>query len=124
MQAANEAILTIALIESARGVENAEAILATQGLDMAWLGHYDLSDSLGCAEQFSDSRFLAAERRVLEAAAMANRPMGFVAATGEAAQLALRRGFRCICIGHEVSVLRNALAQEFAKARKGDPDAP
>src|SRR5438477_9372017 len=47
MQAANEAILTIALIESSRGVENAEAILATPGLDLGWLGHYDLPDSLG-----------------------------------------------------------------------------
>src|SRR5436190_13675634 len=73
MQAANEAILTIALIESARGVENAEAILATQGLDMGWLGHYDLSDSLGCAEQFGDPRFLAAERRLLYVAAAANK---------------------------------------------------
>src|SRR5437762_11258450 len=51
MQAANEAILTVALIESSRGVENAEAILATPGLDLGWLGHYDLSDSLGCAER-------------------------------------------------------------------------
>ena len=33
MEAANEAILTIALIESARGIDNAEAILATPGLD-------------------------------------------------------------------------------------------
>jgi 2-keto-3-deoxy-L-rhamnonate aldolase RhmA len=124
MQSANEAILTIALIESARGVENAESILATPGLDLGWLGHYDLSDSLGCAERFTDARFLAAERRLLEAAHVAGRPMGFVAPTGEAAQLALRRGFRCICIGHEVAVLRNALMQEFAKARKGGPDTP
>ena len=124
MEAANEAILTIALIESARGVENAEAILATPGLDLGWLGHYDLSDSLGCAERFTDARFVAAERRLLEAAQAAGRPMGFVAPTGEAAQLAQKRGFRCICIGHEVAVLRNALTQEFAKVRKGGPDTP
>ena len=122
MQAANEAILTIALIESARGVENAESILATPGLDLGWLGHYDLSDSLGCAERFTDPRFLAAERRLLELAQVAGRPMGFVAPTGHAAQLALQRGFRCICIGHEVAVLRNALTQEFATARKVGPD--
>lgn len=41
-----------------------------------------------------------------------------------AARLALRRGFRCICIGHEVAVLRNALTQEFANARKGGPATP
>jgi len=124
MQAANEAILTIALIESARGVENAETILATPGLDLAWLGHYDLSDSLGCAEQFNDPRYLAAEQRLLTAAAAAGKPLGWLVPTGEAARLALRRGFRCICIGHEVAVLRNALTQEFANARKGDPATP
>jgi len=120
-QTANEAILTIALIESARGVENAETILATPGLDLAWLGHYDLSDSLGCAEQFNDPRYLAAEQRLLTAAAAAGKPLGWLVPTGEAARLALRRGFRCICIGHEVAVLRDALAQEFANARKGGP---
>jgi len=124
MQAANEAILTIALVESARGVENAEAILATPGLDLGWLGHYDLSDSLGCAEDFNDPRYLAAEQRLLAAAAAADRPMGWLVPTGEAAERALRRGFRCICIGHEVAVLRNALTQEFASARKGGPAAP
>lgn len=124
MQAANDAILTIALVESARGVENAGAILATPGLDLGWLGHYDLSDSLGCAEDFNDPRYLAAEQRLLAAAVAADRPLGWLVPTGEAARLALRRGFRCICIGHEVAVLRNALTQEFANARKGCPAAP
>lgn len=124
MQAANEAILTIALIESARGVENAAAILSTPGLDLGWLGHYDLSDSLGCVEDFNDPRYIAAEQRLLAAAAAAAKPLGWLVPTGEAAQLALRRGFRCICIGHEVAVLRNALTQEFANARKGGPAAP
>jgi len=124
MQAANESILTIALIESARGVETADQILSTPGLDLGWLGHYDLSDSLGCAEDFSDPRYLAAEQRLLAAAAAADRPIGWLVPTGEAAQLALRRGFRYICIGHEVAVLRNALTQEFSNARKGGPAAP
>lgn len=124
MQAANEAILTIALIESATGVDNAEAILATNGLDLGWLGHYDLSDSLGCVEEFDDPRYRAAEQRLLAAAAATAKPMGWLVPTGEAAQLALRRGFRCICIGHEVAVLRTALTQEFANARKGGPAAP
>ena len=124
MQAANEAILTIALIESSRGVENAEAILATPGLDLGWLGHYDLSDSLGCAEDFNNPRYLAAEQRLLAAAAATGMPLGWLVLTGDAAQQALRRGFRCVCIGHEVAVLRNALAQEFANARKGGSAAP
>lgn len=124
MDAANDAILTIALIESGRGVDNAEAILGTRGLDLGWLGHYDLSDSLDCVEEFSDPRYLAAERRLLDAAAAAGKPLGWLVGSGEAARQALRRGFRCICIGHEVAILRNALAKEFVDARKGDPAPP
>ncbi|HVR92648.1 MAG TPA: hypothetical protein VHI75_02295, partial [Casimicrobiaceae bacterium] len=77
-----------------------------------------------CAEDFKDPRYLAAEQRLLTAAATADKPLGWLVQSGDAAQLALRRGFRCICIGHEVAVLRNALAQEFADARKGGPAAP
>lgn len=109
------------LIESARGVDNAQAILSTPGLDLGWLGHYDLSDSLGCAEQFDDPRYLDAEARLVAAAASAGKSLGWLVGSGEAAQQALRRGYRCICIGHEVAVLRNALAREFALARKSGP---
>jgi 2-keto-3-deoxy-L-rhamnonate aldolase RhmA len=124
MRAANDAILTIALIESARGVDNAASILTARGLDLAWLGHYDLSDSLGCAEDFKDPRYIAAEERLLAAAAIADVPLGWLVTSGEEAQRALHRGFRCICIGHEVAVLRNALTLEFAVARKNGPAPP
>ncbi len=121
MQAANEAILTIALIESARGVDNASEILATPGLDLGWLGHYDLSDSLGCPEDFDNARYRDAEQRLVATAAASGKPLGWLVSTGEAARAALARGFRCICIGHEVAVFRNALAREFADARRGSP---
>jgi 2-keto-3-deoxy-L-rhamnonate aldolase RhmA len=119
MRAANEAVVTIALIESARGIDNAAAILSTPGLDVGWLGHYDLSDSLGCVEDFDDARYRQSEARLLEAAAAAGRPLGWLVPNGIAARDALARGFRCICIGHEVAVLRSALAHEFAVARNG-----
>jgi len=117
MAAANQAVLTIALIESARGIDNAEAILAAPGLDLAWLGHYDLSDSLGCVEALDDPRYREAEARLLTAAKAAGKPVGWLVLTGADAQRAEQRGFRCWCIGHEVGVFRNALAREFAAAR-------
>jgi 2-keto-3-deoxy-L-rhamnonate aldolase RhmA len=121
MRAANEAILTIALIESARGVDNAAEILGTPGIDLGWLGHFDLSDSLGCPEAFDDPRYRDAEQRLLAAANAAHKPLGWLVPTGDAARAALARGYRCICIGHEVAVLRQALTREFAAARQGGP---
>jgi len=124
MRAANDAIITIALIESARGVENADAILSTPGLDLGWLGHYDLSDSLGSTEDFASPSYRAAESRLLAAAATAAKPLGWLVQSGAHAQAAVARGFRCICIGHEVGILRDALARELAAARKGGPATP
>ncbi len=124
MRAANDAILTIALVESARGVDNAEGILGTSGLDLGWIGHYDLSDSLGCVEDFDNPRYREAVSRLEAAAARAKVPLGWLVPNGAAARAALERGYRCICIGHEVAVLRTALANEFALARKGAAAAP
>jgi len=119
MRAANESILTIALIESERGVDNAQAILSTPGMDLGWVGHYDLSDSLGLVEQFDDRRYREAEARLQAAAVRANKPLGWLVPNGAMARIALERGYRCICIGHEVAVLRTALQNEFEIARTG-----
>jgi 2-keto-3-deoxy-L-rhamnonate aldolase RhmA len=94
------------------------------GLDLGWLGHYDLSDSLGCAERFDDPRYRAAEEQLIAAATATDKPLGRLVPGGEEARAAVARGFRCICIGHEAAVLRNALAQAFEHVRKGGMAAP
>ena len=91
----------------------------TPGLDLGWLGHYDLSDSLGCVEDFAAPRYRAAEAKLLAAATTAGKPLGWLVPTGQDALRARERGYRCICIGHEVGVFRNALTREFAVARGG-----
>ncbi|MGK7870735.1 HpcH/HpaI aldolase family protein [Falsiroseomonas sp. E2-1-a20] len=123
MAAANAAVLTIALVESAPGIANAEAIAAVPGLDLLWLGHFDLSDSLGIPGRFEDPRYRAAAARLRAAAQAAGKPVGWVAADGAQAAAALRAGFRCLCIGHEVIVLREALAAGFRTARAALGDA-
>ena len=122
MIAANDAVMTIALIESAKGVEQCEEIAAVPGLDMLWLGHFDLSDSLGIPGQFDDPRYIAAAARLRDAARAAGKPIGWVAGDAAQARAALAAGFRCVCIGHEVMVLRDALSTAFALARRSTPD--
>jgi len=121
MRAANDAVLTVALIESAKGVEQCKEIAAVPGLDMLWLGHFDLSDSLGMPGSFEDPSYLAAASRLRSAARAQGKPIGWVAADAEQACAALRAGFRCVCIGHEVVVLREALGSAFARARQVVP---
>ena len=42
--AANERTMVIALVESEVGIANIEGIMAVPGIDVGWLGHYDLTD--------------------------------------------------------------------------------
>jgi len=116
MTAANEVILTIPLIESIKGVDAAEEIFSVPGIDMGWLGHFDLSDSLDRPGNFLDPTYLAAVAKLKKAAKAAGKPMGWVAPNGPSARAAIAEGFSCVCIGHEVSVLRSALTREIKAA--------
>ena len=48
----NSKTSVICQIESAKGVANAGAIAATEGVDVLWAGHYDLSVSMGIPGDF------------------------------------------------------------------------
>ena len=115
--AANDAILTIPLIETATGLANAREIMAVPGIDLGWVGHFDLTDSLGFTGQIDDPRYAAAEVQLLAAAKAVGKPFGWLAGDGAQAKAALERGFKCLCINTDIGLLRAAVAREFAAAR-------
>ena len=39
--------MVIVLVETAKGIENVDAIAAVEGVDVVWLGHYDLNEFHG-----------------------------------------------------------------------------
>ena len=57
---ANEDTAVIFLLETAAAFENLEEIISVPGVDVAWMGHYDLTVSMGIPAQFEHPRFLAA----------------------------------------------------------------
>ena len=74
--AANERTLVIALIETATGIDNADAILAVPGIDVGWLGHYDLTNTMGITAEFDHPRFNAAVDALLAACAPSRQDAG------------------------------------------------
>ena len=44
---ANARTMVIALVETAKGIANVDAIAAVDGVDVVWLGHYDLTNFMG-----------------------------------------------------------------------------
>jgi 2-keto-3-deoxy-L-rhamnonate aldolase RhmA len=65
--AIDRATFLIVMLESPRGIENAQAIAAVPGIDSLLIGTADLSLELGIPGQLGDERIVAAYQRVVEA---------------------------------------------------------
>jgi len=94
-------------IESIAAVENAEAILATSGVDGCWMGPSDLALSMGIhpRDMFSDDRHARAIERVLEACANTGKIPGFAANGPEDALARAAQGFRFLTSGSDAGFM-------------------
>jgi 2-keto-3-deoxy-L-rhamnonate aldolase RhmA len=106
-------------IETAEGVENVDAIAAIEGVDLLWVGHFDLSVSLGIPGEFDHPKFKNAIERVVTAARRHGRSLGRLVPTVEQGVEVNRLGFDFICYSGDVWVLHDALAAALAKLRAG-----
>ena len=109
---ANREVLLIAQVESVAGVEHVEDIAAVDGIDVLWIGHFDLTTSLGAPGVFWSPAHTAAVERVMAAAASAGLPVGTLANDLDDARHLLERGFRAVVYGDAplfVPALRAAL---------------
>lgn len=116
---ANQRTLVIALIESEKGIANADAIMAVPGIDVGWLGHYDLTDSMGFAADFSRPEFDAAVNKLVGACNKHGKAAGFLAGDVAMALAWQAKGFRCLCYGTDVSLMRDSLAHGLTVLRTG-----
>jgi 2-keto-3-deoxy-L-rhamnonate aldolase RhmA len=74
----NAETAVIVIVESVRAFENLDEILSVPGLDVAWLGHYDLTASMGIPAQFDHPRFLEAMARLVRGCAKYKLAAGFL----------------------------------------------
>jgi 2-keto-3-deoxy-L-rhamnonate aldolase RhmA len=111
---ANREQLLIAQIETAAGVEAAHEIAAVDGIDLLWIGHFDLTTSLGVPGEFGHPRHAAAVEQVFAAAAAAGKPVGALATGVADARALLGQGYRALVYGD--SLLFTSALQEAVDA--------
>ena len=117
-QQANKQVLLIAQIETAPGLENVEQIAQVDGIDVLWIGQYDLSTSLGIPGQFDHPTFLDAVDRVLAAVKAAGKAAGFMTLSIEETELRIKQGFRCLAYGGDLWIYQTALANSLQAVRE------
>jgi len=111
IQNANSETHLIAQIETATGVHNAEEIAAVDGIDVLWIGHFDLTNSLGIPGQFDHPRFKEAVATVLAACRTHNKVPGFMAGGIEDGKSLLDQGFRMLAYGGDLWLYQNAVRE-------------
>lgn len=118
-KACNAQMLCGLLIETARAVENIDAILAVPGIDLIWVGHLDLSLSMGIPGEFANARFTEAISRILQACQSRGIPVGILASNVDQALEYIRQGFRCISYLGDLWLLQRALSEGIQAIRAG-----
>jgi 2-keto-3-deoxy-L-rhamnonate aldolase RhmA len=108
---ANARTMVIALVETAKGIENVDAIAAVDGVDVVWLGHFDLTNFLGIPAQFDNPIFHAAVDNLVEACTKHGKTPGFLAGDEKWARDFRAKGFRMIAYGVDVLLMQSALAE-------------
>ena len=121
MRDTNREIAVIVMIETRTALENLAAIAAVPGVDVLWIGHYDLTASLGIPGQFEHPDFREALRRVVDACELNGIAAGMSTDSLADAHALLDAGFRFVAYGHDLVLLRTALRTGIDELRAAHP---
>jgi 2-dehydro-3-deoxyglucarate aldolase/4-hydroxy-2-oxoheptanedioate aldolase len=119
LNAANDRICLFAQIETASGAKHADAIAAVEGVDCLWVGHFDLTASLGIPGQFDHPLFLEAIEGVAAACRTHNKAFGRLVPDAATGIECAAQGFDFLCWSGDVWALQAAIRSGIDAMRAG-----
>ena len=93
--------------------------MAVEGIDVGWLGHFDLTNTMDITAQFDHPDFHAAVEALVAACRRHGKPPGILAASVAMAEAFRARGFRCLGYKTDIALLHDALHDGLAQLRAG-----
>ena len=117
IQSLNEKLVGIIQIESPGALREVDAIAATDGVDVLFVGPADLSHSLGIPGQFANPTYTDALDAVVNACRRHGKSPGILLYDHAAFEPHLERGFRFVGIGSESLFVATGAAGALAAAR-------
>lgn len=116
---ANREIVVLAMIETADGLANVDAIVATPGLDGIYIGPNDLALALGRipVPESDDPVLVEAVERIRAATAAAGKIAGIFCASGAGAAMRRAQGFDLVTPSNDATMLKLAATAHLATAR-------
>lgn len=106
---ANAEIMVIAQIETERGLAQVDAIAGTDGIDVLWVGHFDMTNFLGIPGEFDNPVFLDALRTVVAAGRRHGKGLAFMPGDAKDARRYKELGFNMLGVGTDHGLLMNGV---------------
>ena len=112
--AMNDATTLVIMVDTIAALENVEAIIGTDGVDMLLVGSNDLCGEMGITGQYDHPKLRDAFARTIEAARKAGKHVGVggLAARDDLMAKFVQMGARYVSTGTDLSFLAAACAQK------------
>jgi len=118
IEAANAALLVIALMETPTAIANAEAIAAVPGIDALLIGTNDLAAEMGIPGDFANPKIAAAYKKIIAACKKHKKFPGMGGVySDELMRKYVGMGMRMILSGGDVGMLMQAASQRASFLR-------
>ena len=104
-------------IETDEGLANVESIAAVPGVDVLWIGQFDLTNFLGIPGQFEHPRFVEALDRIVGACASHGRTPAILGLDDPSVRDYGQRGFRMMAYGVDHLLLQEAMRRGIEHMR-------
>jgi 2-dehydro-3-deoxyglucarate aldolase/4-hydroxy-2-oxoheptanedioate aldolase len=109
IKAADARTLVIAQIETERGLEAVEEIAAVDGIDVLWVGHFDLTNFLGIPGQFDHPRYKKAIEKIVTVGRKHGKGLGFMPTDQAWAKQYKELGFNMMAAGTDQGILMSGV---------------
>ena len=113
----NSQVMVVAHCENTTCLENLDAICSVPGIDVIFLGPYDMSQSMGITGQVTHPRIQEAAEKVVAAAKKHGKVAGIFAGSGAVAKERASQGFQYITVSVDISLFGEKCRQEAAAFR-------
>ena len=117
VQALDDAVVAV-MIEKKSAVEDLEAILAVDGIDMVQFGPADYALNVGKPRRYDDPEVLDAETYVIETALRMGKHPRAELSGPDGLDRYLQMGVKHFCVGTDVSILMNWFRFEGSRLRQ------
>lgn len=114
----NDDTIIVVQIETEAGLDHLEDIVTTEGVDVAWVGHFDLSWSMGIPGQVNHPRIQAAMDRVAEVCQRHGKAAARMVSGVDDAVHWSNRGYTCLAYSGDIWLLQQALSSGLTQIRR------